>query len=91
MTPIVIYCDQDRCKMNLFNPESGLYCVFLTRLDINYSFLYRLSLIMCESDGKIIARALCFVHQGILIPNYIFNNDAYVLDFLRPKIPFDLF
>ena len=31
------------------------------------------------------------MHQGIFRPNYIYNNDAYFLDFLRTKVPFDLF
>ena len=48
-------------------------------------------MIMCESDGKIIARTLSFMHQGIFRPNYIFNNDAYYLDFRAQKNPFDLF
>ena len=43
---------------------------------------------MCESVGKIIARALCFMHQGIFRPIYIFNNDVYFLDF--PLIFFNL-
>ena len=41
---------------------------------------------MCESVGqKIIARTLCFMHQGILSPYNIFNNDAYFLDFRAQK------
>ena len=45
---------------------------------------------MCESAGKIIAMTFCFLQQGILSTYYIFNYDAYFLDFLRTKIPFDL-
>ena len=40
---------------------------------------------------KIIARALCFMHQGIFRPNYIFNKDAYFLDFRAQKFPFIFF
>ena len=40
---------------------------------------------------KIIARMLCFMHQGIFRPNnrpnYIFNNKAYFLDFRTQKFP----
>ena len=40
---------------------------------------------------KIIARALCFVHQSFFRPNYIFNNDAYFLDFRAQKFPLIFF
>ena len=40
---------------------------------------------------KIIARTLCFMHQSIFRPIYIFNKDAYFFSFSRTKIPFDLF
>ena len=40
---------------------------------------------------KIIARTLCFMHQGILSLYHIFNNDANFFLFSRTKIPFDLF
>ena len=50
--------------MNLFHLEHGLYWVqsgvLPKKLDTNYSFLYLLSLIMCERVEKIIARTLCF-------------------------------
>ena len=36
---------------------------------------------------KIIARTLCFMHQSLFRPNYIFNNDAYFLDFRAQKFP----
>ena len=36
---------------------------------------------------KIIARSLCFMHQGIFRPNFIFNNDAYFSDFRAQKFP----
>ena len=50
-------------------------------------FFYLLSLIMCESVGKIIARTLCTMHHGILSLYYIFNNDAYFLEFRAQKFP----
>ena len=58
MTPTVIYRAQDRCKMNLFNQKSGLYCVQVRGISNNIwiqitpFFLHLLNLIMCESVGK---------------------------------------
>ena len=60
---------------------------YLKNLDTNYSFLYLLSLIMCERVEKIIARTLCFMLQRIFRPIYIFNNYAYFLDFRAQKFP----
>ena len=40
---------------------------------------------------KIIATILCFMHQGIFRPNYIFNNDAFFLDFRAWKLPLIFF
>ena len=40
---------------------------------------------------KIISRTLCFQHQGFFRSNYIFNNDAYFLDFRAQKIPLIFF
>ena len=36
---------------------------------------------------KIIARTLCFMHQRVFRPIYIFNNYAYFLDFRAQKFP----
>ena len=48
--------NQDRYVMNLFHLEHGLYWVqsgvLPKKLDTNYSFLYLLSLIMCERVEK---------------------------------------
>ena len=60
---------------------------YLKNLDTNYSFLYLLSLIMCERVEKKIARTLCFMHQRIFRLIYIFNNYAYFLDFRAQKFP----
>ena len=61
-------------------------------LDTNHSFPYLLSLIMCESVGKIIARTLCFIHQGIFRLNYFFNiDDFFFLDFRAQKFPLIFF
>ena len=60
---------------------------FLQNLDTNYSFLYLLSLIIVKELEKIVARTLCFMHQNIFRPNYIFNNDAYFLDFRAQTFP----
>ena len=59
--------------------------IFQQNSDTNYSFLYLLKVIICESVGKIIARTLCYMHKGIFRPNYIFNNDAYFLEFRAQK------
>ena len=61
--------------------------VFSNKIWTKKNFLfYLLSLIMCESVGKKnIARTLCTMHHGILSLNYIFNNDAYFLDFGAQK------
>ena len=40
---------------------------------------------------KIIARTHCFMHQRFFRPNYIFNNDAYFLDFCAQKFPLIFF
>ena len=65
---------------------------YLKKLDTNYSFLYLLSLIMCERvEKKIIARTLCFMHQRIFRPIYIFNNCAYYFDFRAQKFPLIFF
>ena len=40
---------------------------------------------------KIIARTLCAMHHGILSFYYIFNKDAYFLDFRAQKFPLILF
>ena len=71
--------------LRAFKIQSLVY--YLKNLDTNYSFLYLLSLIMCERVEKIIARTLCFMHQRIFRPIYIFNNYAYFLDFRAQKYP----
>ena len=40
---------------------------------------------------KRIARTRCFMHQSFFRPNYIFNNDAYFLDFRAQKFPLIFF
>ena len=83
--------NQDRYVNELVPPRTwttGFSLVYyLKNLDTNYSFLYLLSLIMCERVEKIIARTLCFTHQRIFRPIYIFNNYAYFLDFRAKKFP----
>ena len=54
-------------------------------------FFNLLSLIMCKNLEKVIARMLCALHHGILSFNYIFNNDAYFLDFHAQKFPLFFF
>ena len=41
--------------------------------------------------GKIIARTHCFMHQSFFRPNYIFNNNAYFLDFRAQKFSLNFF
>ena len=59
--------------------------VFLTKSGHKSLLLYLLNLVICESVGKIIVRSLCFMHQGIFRPNYIFNYGALFLDFHAQK------
>ena len=40
---------------------------------------------------KVIARTLCFMHHGIFRPRYIFQDDAYFLDFRALKFPLIFF
>ena len=40
---------------------------------------------------NIIARKHCFMHRSLFRPNYIFNNDAYFLDFRAQKFPLIFF
>ena len=40
---------------------------------------------------KIIARTHCFMYQSFFRPNYIFNNDAYFLDFRAQIFPLIFF
>ena len=92
LTPTVIYCDQDRYVMNLLNLRSGPYRVQVRCISnkIGYKLLLFLSAqpdYMLKCWKKIIARKLCFMHQGIFRPNYISKNDAYYLDFRTQKFP----
>ena len=60
--------------------------VFLTKF--GQKLLLFLSVKVLE---KIIARTLCAMHHGILSLYYIFNNDAYFLDFHTQKFPLFFF
>ena len=59
--------------------------VFLTKFEQKLLLFYLLSLIMCESAGKIIARTFCGMLHGVLSLYYTFKNDAYILDFRAQK------
>ena len=77
--------------MKLFNLESGLYCV-QGRCISNKIWTQITPLFICFLVlEKTIAMTLCFMHQGIFRPHYIFNNDAYILDFRAQKIPLIFF
>ena len=52
--------------------------VFLTKF--GYKLLLSLSAQTNYVLGKIIARTLCFMHQGIFKHNYIFNNEIVIVD-----------
>ena len=60
--------NQDRYIYEAVPPRTwallgSVWCItYLKHLDTNYSFLYLLSLIMCERVEKIIARTLFFIH-----------------------------
>ena len=83
LIPTAIFCNEDRYVMKLFNldMDSTVFkarCVSHKISDTNYSFLYLLSLVLIVKVlEKIIARTLCFMHQGILSSFYIYNNDAF--------------
>ena len=64
---------------------------YLQNLDTSDSFLYLLSLIICEKIGKDNARTHCIMLQSFFRLNYIFNNDAYFLDFRAQKFPLIVF
>ena len=88
-------CDQDRyvksCPTLKMKSTVFSLVYYLQNLDTNYSFLYLLSLIICERLEKIIARTHCFMHQSFFRPNYVFNNDVHFLDFRAQKFPLIFF
>ena len=78
--------------MNLFHLENGLYWVQSGVLPKKFGHKLFLSLSAQLNNvwkrwKKIIARTLCFMHQRIFRPIYIFNNYAYFLDFRAQKFP----
>ena len=88
-------CDPRQVCKKLSDLENEIYRVqkgvFLTKL--GHKLLLSLS---AQPDyvielEKIIARTFCFMHQSFFRPNYIFNNDAYFLDFRAPKFPLIFF
>ena len=85
--------DQDRCVKGCptLKMKSIVFSevYFLQNLDTNYSFVYLLSLIICERIGKIIARMLCFMHQSFFRPNYILNKASQAIQSPR-TVPFFL-
>ena len=87
--------DQDRCvkswptskmKSTVF---SKVY--FIQNLDTNYFFLYLLSLIICKIIGKNDCLDALLYASQFFRSNYIFNNDAYFLDFRAQKFPLIFF
>ena len=84
-------CDQDRyvksCPTLKMKSTVFSLVYYLQNLDTNNSFFYLLSLIYVKELEKIIARMHCFMLQSFFRPNYIFNNDAYFLDFRAQKFP----
>ena len=90
ITPTVIFCDQDSYVMK-FNLEMDT-TVFKVRCISNKiwtqitPFFYLLGLIMCESVGR---SASCIRVSSA--SKYIFNNDAYFLDFGAQKFPLVFF
>ena len=89
-------CDQDRyvksCPTLKMKSTVFSLVYYLQNLDTNYSFLYLLNLIIYVKElEKIIARTHCFMIQSFFRPNYIFNNDAYFLDFRAQKFPLIFF
>ena len=80
-------------KLSNLDNESTVFdkVYFKQNLDTNYSFLYLLSLIICERVGKNNCKMLCFMHQSIFRHNYIFNKSAYFLNFRAQKFPLIVF
>ena len=83
------------CKM-LSDLENEIYRVQLSVFLTKFGHKYLLSLsaqpdYMWKNCKKIIASTHCFMHQSVFRPNYIFNNDAYFLDFCAQKFPLIFF
>ena len=78
--------------MKLFHLEHGLYCVQSGLLPKQFGHKLLLSL-SAQLDNvwknwkNIIVKMLCFMHQSIFRPIYIFNKDAYFSDFRAQKFP----
>ena len=66
-------------------------CISNKNLDKNYSFFICSASLCVKVLEKIVARTLCAMHHGILSLYYIFNNDAYFLDFRAQKFPLIFF
>ena len=81
-------CDQDRCVESWkWNLPYSVRCISskiwtqITPFFICSAWLY------VKEMEKINARRLCFMHQSFFRPKYIFNNNAYLLDFRAQKVP----
>ena len=62
--------------------------VFLTKIWTKITPFFICSASLCVKVlEKIFARTLCAMHHGVLSLYYIFNNDAYFLDFCAQKFP----
>ena len=90
-------CDQDRrvksCPTLKMKSTVFSKVYFQQNLDTNDSFS-----LSAQPDHnyvkeleKIIARTHCFMHGCLFRPYYIFNNDAYFLDFRAQKFPLIFF
>ena len=77
-------------------PQNGPYCVQV-RCISNKIWTQLTPFFICSASfcgkvlDRIIARMLCFMHQGFFRPNYIFYNDAFFLDFRARKFPLSFF
>ena len=79
------------CK-KLSDLENEIYLVQSGVLPTKFGHKLLLSLscsawLYVKELEKIIARTHCFMHQNFFRQNYIFNNDAYFLDFRAQKFP----
>ena len=82
--------------MYLFHLKHGLFRVKSGVLPKNFGHKSLLSLSaqldnVLKSWKKIIARTLCFMHQSVFRPIYIFNSNTYFLDFRAQNIPLIFF
>ena len=74
-----------------WNPSCSVRCISNTIWTQITPFFICSAWSYVKELEKIIARTHCFMHRSLFRPNYIFNNDAYFLDFRAQKFPLIFF